>query len=147
MSWYLNLFTTARCLSWRLTFKYPTTDSLLSDYLLLQDCALIARKIGLDATSLTTTAPDSSQLTDRIEALHNQAIQIRNLALSFYEASHPPKREVTSLGLGDYIGCLPGNIILRVMLFNNSNFRSTKDAKNSPFSHVFFTISKTRKLK
>ena len=87
----------------------------MSDSLLLQDCALIARKIGLDATSLTTTAPDSSQLTDRIEALHNQAIQIRNLALSFYEASHPPKREVRSLGLSDYIGFWPRNIILMVL--------------------------------
>ena len=55
---------------------------------------MIARKVGLDPNSLATTAPDSSQLTDRIEALHNQALQIRNLALSFYEASHPPTREV-----------------------------------------------------
>ncbi|XP_063674576.1 GRIP and coiled-coil domain-containing protein 2-like isoform X6 [Bolinopsis microptera] len=60
-----------------------------------QDCAMIARKVGLDPNSLATTAPDSSQLTDRIEALHNQALQIRNLALSFYEASHPPTREAS----------------------------------------------------
>ena len=63
-----------------------------------QDYAMLTQRAGLEPESLTsshTLLPGSSQLSDRIEALHNQAIEIRNLALAFYESGHPPTKEVT----------------------------------------------------
>ena len=62
-----------------------------------QDYVMITQRAGLEPESLTssnTMLPGSSQLSDRIEALHNQAIEIRNLALAFYESGHPPTKEV-----------------------------------------------------
>ena len=45
----------------------------------LQDYTLIARKACLDPATLTKVLPNSPQLNDRIEALHNQVLIIAAL--------------------------------------------------------------------
>ena len=60
-----------------------------------QDCAMIARKVGLDPDTLSTLLPGSTHLSERIEALHKQAIHIRDMTLAFYEQSHPPTKDVS----------------------------------------------------